>query len=206
MLLTGTSLFAFAMKQPVVLHEKRASDLLTDFSESASRIKPDTMLPIRVGLKQNQYALSNAEKWLMEVSDPESSRYGHHWKQEEVIAAFEPSTLTVWTVTEWLDSYGIDFTHSDNKQWFTFDLAASKAEEIFQTEYFEHPISSQTGEVLGVVASCNEYYLPANIAKHVDYVVPAVKSGDVTGRTEKGRELLEKLSKHDLRKTSLNKR
>lgn len=205
MLLAGYSISVSALNQPVVLHEKRASDLATEFSESASRIKPDTVLPIRIGLKQNQYALSNAEQWLMEVSDPESSKYGQHWKQEDVIAAFEPTALTVRTVTEWLESYGIDFTHSDNKQWFAFDLAASRAEDLFQTEYFEHPISSQkTGELLGVVASCDEYSLPANVAKYVDYVVPGVKSGDVTGRTEKGRTLLKNLSKHDLGRLSLN--
>ena len=71
---------------------------------------------MRIGLRQNHYAALNAEKWLMEVSDPNSPDYGKHWTPEEVLEAFQPSDDTIRNVTAWLKSHGIDeFTHSDNK-------------------------------------------------------------------------------------------
>ena len=97
---------------------------------------------MRIGLKQNQEALFNAEAWLMDVSDPDPGNFGRHWSQDDVVNAFHPSTETIQAVTDLLHSHGIfDFTHSDNKQWFAFDIMAGKAEEILRKQYFEHEVT-----------------------------------------------------------------
>lgn len=45
-------------------------------------------LPIRIGLKQQN--LEHGDRYLMEVADPTSSRYGKYWTTKEVIDAFKP--------------------------------------------------------------------------------------------------------------------
>jgi tripeptidyl-peptidase-1 len=101
--------------------------------------------------------------------------------QDQVIEAFKPMGESVDTAKAWLMEHGISrYTHSDNKQWIAFDTTASKAEELFQTKYFEHQDAS--GRTL---ASCDAYHLPANVSAHVDYITPGVKASDVTGRTRR---------------------
>lgn len=111
-----------------ILHEKRNESP----PSNRQRVASDTLLPMRIGLRENEHARMNAEKWLMEVSSPDSPLFGQHWSQEQVIRTFQPSDETIANVTAWLNSHGIHrFTHSDNKLWFAFDLHASKAEEMY---------------------------------------------------------------------------
>jgi hypothetical protein len=69
---------------------------------------------------------------------------------------FAPSQDTVDSVRSWLVKSGIKddiIVHSDNKGWLAFDIPAWQAEEIFQTEYYEH-----VHEVAGSVrVGCDEY-------------------------------------------------
>lgn len=112
-----------------VVHEKR--DVPLQGLKGRQRIEQHALLPMRIGLRQNQHAEVNAENWLMSVSDPLSPDYGRHWSQDEVIEAFKPSQETVDKVTAWLHSHGIfDFTHTDNKMWFAFDTSVEKAESM----------------------------------------------------------------------------
>lgn len=179
-----TAIFAFlplAIGRTSVIHERRELSLE---GIDRQRIEGDTLLPMRIGLKQSEEALANAEKWLMEVSDPDSAKFGQHWSQAEVVEAFQPSGQTVKAVSDWLSLHGITrFTHSDNKMWFAFDLPASKAEELLQTEYFEHRNQKNTFEV-----SCDKYHLPQNLKDHIDYVTPGVKSKDITFRSKRSRD------------------
>ena len=113
-----------------ILHERR-DDNATPGGFNRRRVGPDVLLPMRIGLRENEHARENAEKWLMEISSPDSPLFGQHWTQEQVISAFKPSSDTIGNVSSWLGSYGIfRFTHSDNKLWFAFDLQASKAEQM----------------------------------------------------------------------------
>lgn len=166
---------------PLVVHEQR--DVFDDEIATRSRIEGDTLLPVRIGLKQNQHAAENAEKWLMEVSHPDSPKYGQHWSQEDVIEAFKPSEHTIGNVTEWLNGHGIDdFTHSDNKLWFAFDLPAAQLESLLQTEYYER--LNEGGEF---EAACDRYSLPEYLQDHIDYITPGATPSVITGRTARGR-------------------
>ncbi|KAK5164470.1 uncharacterized protein LTR77_009676 [Saxophila tyrrhenica] len=165
-----------------VLHEKRE----VPFAESIDRqrIEPDAILPIRIGLNTNGDATRLAEQWIMAVSDPASADYGRHWTQDQVTEAFQPTEQTVNTVKAWLEEHGINrYTHSTNKQWIAFDTTAAKAEELLQTNFFEHQHSS--GRTL---ASCDSYHLPDSVSAVVDYITPGVKASDVTGRTRRSRQ------------------
>lgn len=60
-----------------IIHETR-DDLQSTWTKH-TRLDPDDVLPVRIGLKQNQDALGKADDWLMETSDPASKNFGQHW-------------------------------------------------------------------------------------------------------------------------------
>lgn len=177
------SLIQVALCEGYVVHEKREFDLPDIDGLDRRRVEADTLLPMRIGLRQNADAVVSAEKWLMEVSDPDSSKFGQHWTQNEVIDAFQPPDESAAAVEDWLSRHGITWsTRSDNKMWFAFDLAASVAEALLHTEYFEHQTKKGTFEV-----SCDEYSLPEELTNHIDYITPGVKSKDITFRSKRSR-------------------
>lgn len=167
--LAGTAV-ALTLPHNHVVHERRH----LPHPRINKRVEPDTILPMRVGLKQNAAALEAAEEWLMEVSHPASAKYGQHWTSDEIIAAFSPPEETVETVASWLAQSGIArerITHSQNKGWLAFDATAEEAERLLHTEYFHDGIEEDRGSMVG----CNEYHLPKHVQEHVDYVTPGLK-------------------------------
>ena len=116
-----------------VVHERR--------SESASwtkrdRVHEDVKLPMRIGLSQSN--LDKGPDYLMEVSHPDSARYGKHYTVEEVTKLFAPSHDTVEAVRSWLHAAGIQadrVTQSVNKQWLQFDAKTSEVESLLKTQY-----------------------------------------------------------------------
>lgn len=149
-----------------VVHEERHGSL--DASSFRHRVKPDTILPLRIALKQNAVGEAQAEGWLMAVSDPDSPDFGNYWTQEDVIEAFKPSEDSSTAVRNWLSSNGIDHaTVSDNKQWLAFGIPARDAESLLQTEYFETVTANG-----GVEISCDRYMLPQELREHIDFVKP----------------------------------
>lgn len=46
------------------------------------------VLPMKVGLRQRN--LHRADEWLMDVSDPASTKYGNHWTAKEIVETFAP--------------------------------------------------------------------------------------------------------------------
>ncbi|EFX03902.1 protease s8 tripeptidyl peptidase [Grosmannia clavigera kw1407] len=141
------------------------------------RLEADTILPMRIGLRQNAKAEAQAEAWLMDVSHPGSANYGKHWTTDEVIKAFQPTDVTVDSVMRWLvEESGIAkerITHSDNKAWLAFDATVAEAERLLHTEY-EHDGMDEDDDS-EVLVSCDKYHLPGHIQEHVDYVTPGVK-------------------------------
>lgn len=107
-------------------------------------------------------------------SDPNSPNYAKHYTPHEVVEMFKPHDDTVIAVKEWLASSGIpreSISLTNDKGWLSFKTTASKAEDIFQTEYhrYEHERTGATA------TACEEYRLPHHIQEHVDYVSPGIK-------------------------------
>jgi tripeptidyl-peptidase-1 len=149
-----------------VIHEERSQWL--GQATVRHRVKPDTIIPIRIALKQKENGMAKAEEWLMAVSDPDSPKYGQFWTQDDVIEAFRPAADTSQAVRNWLSSHGIEHaSESDNKQWLAFGLPAKDAEAMLKTEYFETVTPSGHVEV-----SCDSYSLPDDLREHVDFVKP----------------------------------
>lgn len=123
------------------VHEKRG--LHTTSWTKRSRVESRSLLPIRIGLKQDN--LHRGHDWVMDVADPKSPNYGKHWTEEQVHAAFAPADDSVREVMEWLVSEGIDLeriSHSHNRGWLAFEATVEEAEDLFKTEYYEQEHSN----------------------------------------------------------------
>jgi tripeptidyl-peptidase-1 len=167
-LLVASSIFVGSIAAPAshVLHEKRGAE--APFSRR--RVDPDALIPIRVGLKQSN--LESGYERLMEVSHPSSRKYGQHLSSEEVHRIFAPDEESTNAVKEWLLQSGID-AHSiieyENKGWLAVDMPARQAERLLHTEYYESDHAD------GVRIGCDSYFLPIDVAPHVDFIKPGVK-------------------------------
>lgn len=88
-------------------------------------------------------------------SKHDSPKYGQWYTPEEIIDLFAPSQTAVATVSEWLQTAGIEASRigqSVNKQWIQFDATVEEAETLLRTEYF-HFEHAATGKK---TVACNE--------------------------------------------------
>ncbi|KAK5170614.1 uncharacterized protein LTR77_005203 [Saxophila tyrrhenica] len=175
--LWATLLLAFSSTEAIgTPHEKRMTPLHDVVARR--RLHERTVLPMRIGLKQNPEALAKAEAWLMSISNPASKDYGSSWSQDDIVEAFAPSDEAISNVTGWLHSAGVlDFTHSDNKLWIAFEASSDFAESLLQTQYEAHTLADGS-----LQAACNEYHLPEHVRQYVDYVTPGVKGSEIVPR------------------------
>jgi tripeptidyl-peptidase I len=124
-----------------VVHEQKRSQDPTWVKRN--RVESSAILPVRIGLTQSN--LEQGHDLLMELSHPDSPRYGQWWTAEEVNNKFAPAVETVTSVKDWLVSMGIEaarVAQSDNRAWLAFDASADEAESLFQTEFYEHEHSN----------------------------------------------------------------
>ncbi|GAB7355963.1 hypothetical protein MBLNU459_g6595t1 [Dothideomycetes sp. NU459] len=179
-----TGLVALAAAGPIpeshVVHERRGISHASSRWVKRDRVQKDAILPIRVGLKQNN--LQKGHEWLMDVSHPDSPNYGKHWTSEDVIAAFQPAEDTVKAVMDWLVNVGgisdHRITHSDNKGWLAFDATNEEAENLLHTKFHEFEHSSSGSSKV----ACDEYHVPKSIQSHIDYITPGVKGAKLRSR------------------------
>ncbi|KAH8817290.1 peptidase S8/S53 domain-containing protein [Xylogone sp. PMI_703] len=154
-----------------VTHERRDVSQQRRWTRG-SPLEPEHVLPVRIGLKQSN--LDKAMDYLLEVSDPRSSKYGKHYTAEQVSSIFEPANDTVEAVKAWLIAAGIPegtISQSSNKGWIQFDASVQDIEQLLEAKYYyyEHPGSDR--QHIG----CDEYTVPAMVADHIDFVTPGVK-------------------------------
>ena len=88
---------AFASASPINIphsvHEKRWETPVGWAKRDA--LDRRTIMPMRVGLAQSN--LDKGFDWLMEVSSPESPRFGKHWSGKQVAEAFAPRSVYLQT-------------------------------------------------------------------------------------------------------------
>lgn len=175
-----------------VLHEKRSGE--PHAWDKHSRTAKDHVLPVRIGLKQQNLDL--AEEYINDVAHPDSPNYGKHWTPEQIAKTFEPAQEATDKTVDWLVSSGISvdrLRHSLGKQifegplglnepfandclslgknWIEFNASIAEAERLFDTEYhyFEQKMTS------GFRIACDSYSLPSSVRPHVDFVMPTIQ-------------------------------
>ncbi|TVY65695.1 Aorsin, partial [Lachnellula suecica] len=191
---------AIAIPPHVEVHEKRGA--LHPRWMKRDRVEPHKVFQMRVGLAQSN--TENGYEHLMDVSDPASPNFAKHWTADEVIEAFRPARETEDEVREWLIENGIPakrITHSDNKAWFAFFATSEEAEKLLHAEFHEYE-DSITG---GVMPACEEYHVPKDIRKHIDYITPGIRlMAPVESHASKKRRAataIEKRNSHEVLKT-----
>ncbi|KAK5115872.1 hypothetical protein LTR85_009466 [Meristemomyces frigidus] len=153
-----------------VIHEKRSG--LPVAWRHHSRAERSTILPVRIGLRQRN--LEQGNRFLEDVSDPESSNFGKHWSAEKIANTFAPLKETSDRTIEWLVGSGIDsgrLKHSVGRNWIEFTATVDEAEHLFNTEYHVY----QHKESGGYRIACDQYGLPANVRQHIDFVMPTIQ-------------------------------
>lgn len=104
----------------------------------------------------------------------DSPKYGQWYSADQVIDVFAPAQASVDAVREWFESAGIEASRigqSMNKQWIQYDATVEEAESLLKTEYhiYEHVASGRK------TPACQEYYVPAHITEHIDYITPGLR-------------------------------
>lgn len=137
---------------------------------SSRRLERDFMVPMRIGLTQNN--LHSLGDMLMAVSQPDSPDYGNHWTATDLVKTFAPSTETIDEVSKWLVESGIarDRLHlSLDQGWIQVNATAVEVEELLKTEYyvFTHPSGQEQ-------ISCSDYSVPDHVQSHIDLIIPTV--------------------------------
>jgi tripeptidyl-peptidase I len=122
---------------------------------------------------------------VMGVSHPASPSYGKHLSLAEVERLFAPSEESVTSVRTWLAEaadINLDDILVSNNGWIATNMSISTAERVFSTQYYEHEDRHGYTRV-----ACDEYYVPANIQHHIDYILPGVKSSPPLRKRSEGR-------------------
>ncbi|MCJ1484230.1 hypothetical protein MMC06_004398 [Schaereria dolodes] len=138
--------------------------------EQRAKLPATNVLPMKVALTQGN--IEKLEDYLMEVSHPESEKFGEHWSAKQVAETFQPTRETLDTVVEWLTSSGIDperISRSQSLGWLHFDATVEEAESLLKTEY--HVYEHESGQPH---VACSEYHVPEHVRPHVDFITPTV--------------------------------
>ncbi|KDQ54115.1 hypothetical protein JAAARDRAFT_136070 [Jaapia argillacea MUCL 33604] len=177
-LLCASGLASSPVLSPYTLHEKR-SHVPAGWNR-ARKHDSGAVLPLRIGLTQSN--MDKLEELLMEVSDPESSKFGDHWTAGQVAKTFAPSKETVDTVYEWLTSAGIDGSRirvTKAKTWIEVNATVAEAERLLNADY--HVYKHGTGKEH---VACDSYSVPEHVSKHVDIITPTIHFDAVIKRGE----------------------
>lgn len=159
-----------------VSHEKR--ELMPSGWTPTERTFKDAMIEMRFGLTQTN--LDRVEQILMEVSHPDSERYGQHYSADEVTELFAPSDATVDIVKSWLADSGIAahrIKQSVSKGWLSLEASILEAEALLKTEYWNYQHESGSSHL-----ACNEYFVPAHVSEHIDFITPTLHFDVPVGR------------------------
>ncbi|KIJ15604.1 hypothetical protein PAXINDRAFT_99466, partial [Paxillus involutus ATCC 200175] len=127
---------------PWVLHERRSH--IPPGWARARKHDTSAAIPLRFALVQPN--LENIEKYLYDVSHPNSPNYGKHWTASQVAATFGPSQESVDAVRDWLLENGIESHRvkiSPSRGWLQFEATVEEAEDLLHTTY--HVYGHETG-------------------------------------------------------------
>jgi tripeptidyl-peptidase I len=155
-----------------------------------SRAPADTILPLRIGLAQNN--IDRIEELLLDVSHPTSPNYSNHWPASKVTETFRPTTETVDTVHGWLVEKGIDRSRirlSKSGGWIEVDVSVAEAENLLDTEYHVYNHALTNAKHVGCGSG---YHVPEHVSKHVELITPSLHFDTVlSGRGHEVQKRLE---------------
>ncbi|KAI2464825.1 subtilisin-like protein [Annulohypoxylon bovei var. microspora] len=156
-----------------VAHERRSAHHEVYWNK-LERTPSSDVFEMRISLKQQN--LDRGYDLLIDVSDPKSSNYGKYWKPDEIIQMFAPAGNAVEEAKNWLSLSGIGdgrVALAASGGWLAFNATIGEAERLLETEYWLY--EDDAGQMS---VGCDEYYIPAQLREHVDFVYPGVVMAD----------------------------
>jgi tripeptidyl-peptidase-1 len=152
-----------------VVHEKR--DAPPEEWTKISKADGDTPVDVRFALKQSN--LDHAEKFMRDVSHPESENFGRFWTPQEVMATFAPSEEAFSNTVRWLLQMGVGskrITPSAGRNWIKVNSTVAEAEKLLDTTYSIYQDDEGT-----TLVACESYAIPLSISQHIDFVSPTIQ-------------------------------
>ncbi|KAF8175712.1 putative alkaline serine protease AorO [Mycena galopus ATCC 62051] len=149
------------------VHERRTTPVRR--WEKRDRVPDDHLLSMTIALVQPN--LAHGHDLLMEISHPDSPRYGQHLTHAEIIEIFAPADEAIAAVHEWLHSFDIPAQRiiiSQDRTQIEVSSFVGEIEDLLRTEYYAYE-HWDTGRV--TIAS-EEYHLPTHIQNHIEFVTP----------------------------------
>lgn len=134
---TAFAAIALAVPNPAVRHARHEKREEGSIWSKRGVVARDFVLPMRIGLTQSNLDLGH--DLLMEISDPDSPKYGKYYTADEIHDLFAPSEESVAAVRAWLHESGIAVdrvSQSTNKQWLQFQAEVAEVEELLKTKFF----------------------------------------------------------------------
>ncbi|XP_053791774.1 tripeptidyl-peptidase 1 [Vidua chalybeata] len=131
----------------------------------AGRVDPGH--PVQLTFALRQRGTARLTRLVEAVSDPQSPRYGQYLSLEQVRDLVQPSPATLMTVLKWLQGHGVEDCWSvTTLDFLECHLPASTAERLLPGAEFHRYVQGQ----LSLVRSPLPYTVPAELAKHLDFV------------------------------------
>ena len=168
-LLLLTIIYASATKiQYISLERDQSLDYWeVDGWKIKERVEPNKILELTFAIKQMN--VDRLEEILLDVSDPESSKYGKYLSVSELTELISPSRKSLSTVRSWLAQHGVQFcTETTNRDFLVCKMSRNIAENLLTGSvffYFEHDSYSKR-----VIRSPSRYYVPYTVSKCLDFV------------------------------------
>ena len=116
--------------------------------------------------------IEELERLLVDVSDPDSPRYGQHLSSEELQKLVAPPKQKLQLVLAWLEEYGVeDIRIGQQRDLVAIRVSVAKASDLLRTSFLEYSHTDDCNK--RVVLSVSPYYIPRAIwnAEAVEQIV-----------------------------------
>ncbi|KAM3531475.1 hypothetical protein NHJ13051_000767 [Beauveria bassiana] len=168
-LIALAALLAFGLALPA--QEARVTET-SSIPRAWKKLRPASdvaKIHLHIGIKQEEDTLDELKRRLIEVSDPRSSKYGHHLHRRELQNLFRTPDEAVEIIEAWLVSHNItQFTASVGSGWVTASLPIRQVEDLLQCRYYEFE-NVHDGTVL---VRTTDWSIPERVAAYIDVIQP----------------------------------
>eukprot|EP00656_Telonema_subtile_P001600 TRINITY_DN106_c0_g1_i1.p1 TRINITY_DN106_c0_g1~~TRINITY_DN106_c0_g1_i1.p1 ORF type:complete len:553 (+),score=137.57 TRINITY_DN106_c0_g1_i1:146-1804(+) len=120
----------------------------------------NTPITVSLALHENYAALAELKAYALEISNPQSPKYGEYLSKTEIAQLVGPSADCVSTVSQWLTEADVKFAHRGSNMVITCSHA--QAEQLFSTK-FSMVYNNQTNQA---VVRAADFSLPDHIEQH----------------------------------------
>lgn len=149
------------------LHERR--DCVPEGFTSNGPAPGNATLRLRIALVQND--IEGLKTKLMDISTPNSPRYGRWLTKDEVGAFVAPKPDTVSSVNGWLADNGLSATVlSPFGDWIGFETTVSHANVLFDADFSTFVHDGNGKSAIRTLA----YSIPASLKDHLQLVHPTI--------------------------------